>query len=50
METYSSTELKDTSNWEMYGYEEYIVGYKLYKQLKKKWDAIAKEANSEDIQ
>ncbi|WP_154706051.1 hypothetical protein [Planococcus salinarum] len=43
MEEYQSAELKDTFKWEMRGYEEYIAGYKLYKRLKKKWDAIEKE-------
>ncbi|WP_422122459.1 hypothetical protein DHX103_11700 [Planococcus sp. X10-3] len=42
MEKNQSEELKDILNWELRGYEEYIAGYKLYKQLKEKWDAIEK--------
>ncbi|MBT2581634.1 hypothetical protein [Planococcus sp. ISL-109] len=42
MEKYQSAKVKDTFSWNMCYYEEYIAGYKLYKQLKKKWDAIEK--------
>jgi len=50
LEKYQSAELKDTLNWELRGYEEYIAGYKLYKQLKEKWDAIEKEVTAGAIQ
>lgn len=42
MENYQSAEAKDTFSWDLCDYEEYITGYKMYKQLKKKWDAIEK--------
>lgn len=47
MEEYQSAKLKKTFKWEMRGYEEYVSGYKLYKRLKKKWDAIEKEETAE---
>ena len=50
MENYQSAEVKDTFSWGMCDYEEYIAGYKLYKQLKKKWDAIENEETSDAIQ
>ncbi|MBT2572059.1 hypothetical protein [Planococcus sp. ISL-110] len=50
MEKYPTAELKDTFNWEICDYEEYIAGYKVYKQLKKRWDAIANEETSDAIQ
>lgn len=43
MKNYQSAEVKDTFYWKMCDYEEYIAGYKLYKQLKGKWDVIANE-------
>ncbi|HSI67837.1 MAG TPA: hypothetical protein VK947_10500 [Planococcus sp. (in: firmicutes)] len=45
-----SAELKGALNWDLRGYDEYIAGYKLYKRLKKKWDAIEIEEASEAIQ
>lgn len=50
MEKFQSTEVQDIFIWELRGYEEYIAGYKLYKQLKKKWDAIEKEETTEAIE
>ena len=50
MEKYHSAEAKDTFSWDFCDYEEYIAGYKLYKQLKGKWDAIANEETSDAIQ
>lgn len=50
MEKYQSEEVQETVNWEMYHFEEYITGYKLYKQLKKKWSAYGKEEASDDLQ
>ncbi|MBT2583872.1 hypothetical protein [Planococcus sp. ISL-109] len=50
MEKYQSAEVKDTFNWETFGYEEYIAGYQLYKQLKKKSGTIEKEQASDAIQ
>ncbi|EMF45503.1 hypothetical protein B481_3388 [Planococcus halocryophilus Or1] len=50
MENYQSAEAKDTFSWDICDYEEYIAGYKLYKQLKKKWDAIEKEETPDAIQ
>lgn len=40
MENVQTKEVKDTFTWEMCDYEEYVAGYKLYKKLKEKWDAI----------
>lgn len=42
MGNYPSAEGKDTFNWPIGDFEEYVAGYKLYKQLKEKWDAIEK--------
>ncbi|MBT2583114.1 hypothetical protein [Planococcus sp. ISL-109] len=50
MGKYQSAEVQDTFNWEMRGYEEYIAGYKLYKRLNRKWDAIEREETSDDTQ
>lgn len=50
MEKNQSEDLKDTLNCEMRGYEEYIAGYKLYKQLKEKWDAVEKEVTPDAVQ
>ena len=47
MGKHQSEEVKVSLNWELRGYEEYIAGYKLYKQLKKKWDAIEKEVTAD---
>lgn len=38
---------KDTFNWQMDEYEDYIAGYKLYKKLKEKWDVIGKGETSD---
>lgn len=43
MEKYQSTEVQETVNWELCGYDEYIAGYQLYKQLKKIWAVREKE-------
>ncbi|MBT2583867.1 hypothetical protein [Planococcus sp. ISL-109] len=50
MGKYQSAEVKDTFDQEMHGYEEYIAGYQLYKQLKNKWGASEKEETSDGIQ
>ncbi|WP_422122455.1 hypothetical protein DHX103_11675 [Planococcus sp. X10-3] len=50
MEKYQRAEVRDIFIWELRGYEEYIAGYKMYKLLKKKWDAIEKEEAKEAIQ
>lgn len=50
MEKYDSAEAKDTFSWKLDDYEEYIAGYKLYKRLKEKWDAIEKEERADVIQ
>ncbi|MGM0898197.1 MAG: hypothetical protein ACQEV0_09860 [Bacillota bacterium] len=50
MGTHPSAEIESTFNWESNGYERYIAGYRLYKQLKKKWGASEKEASSDAIQ
>lgn len=42
MGKYPSVESKDTFDWAICDFEEYVAGYKLYKQLKRKWDAIEK--------
>lgn len=45
MEERQTAEEKDTFKWKLENYEEFIAGYKLYKRLKKKWDAIEKGEN-----
>ncbi|MFD1030286.1 hypothetical protein [Metaplanococcus flavidus] len=46
MEKDQSLGVKAIFSWEARGYEEYIAGYKLYKQLKKKWDAVESKKTS----
>ncbi|MBT2583102.1 hypothetical protein [Planococcus sp. ISL-109] len=50
MEKNQSTEVQGTVNRSMCYYEEYIAGYKLYKQWKKKWEAVANEETPDAIQ
>ncbi|MGM0898194.1 MAG: hypothetical protein ACQEV0_09845 [Bacillota bacterium] len=50
MEKNQSVLLEEAFNWKICDYEEYITGYKLYKQLKQKWDASEKQEASEAIQ
>ena len=46
MENYLSVEVQETFNWEMCDYDQYITGYKLFKQLKNKWHADEHEETS----
>lgn len=42
MDKYHVAEAKDAFNWPICDFEEYVAGYKLYKQLKGKRDAVEK--------
>lgn len=49
MEKYLSVDVQETFDWEICDYDQYITGYKLFKQLKKKSDADEQEKTSDAI-
>ncbi len=50
MENIQFTEVKDTFDWQIGDYEEYVAGYKLYKKLKEKWDFIEEDEKKNAVQ